>query len=128
MSAFERKPRTKQPSLEIRGRVPSWMLRRLRKEHGGNLVIKDDPGELVDVFETDWFRSIDSGMTPGDSVRIYRENHNLTRAELGAKLGNVPRQNVSAMEKGRRGMSWETIFHGALPAASGFLQLCRCTP
>jgi len=63
------------------------MLRRLRKEYGRTLVIEDDREEFVDEFETDWVRSIDSGMTPVESVRIYRENHRSTQAEPGAKHG-----------------------------------------
>jgi DNA-binding XRE family transcriptional regulator len=108
MLAVVRMPRTRKTALQIRGRIPSWMLRRLRKEYGKNLVVADEDegaGELLDVFETPWFRELDGSMTPGDSVKIYRENAGLTQDQLGKKLGNVPRQNVSAMEKGRRGIS-----------------------
>jgi DNA-binding XRE family transcriptional regulator len=40
-------------------------------------------------------------------MRIYRENFNMTQAELGKRLGNIPRQNISQMEKGKRGISKE---------------------
>jgi DNA-binding XRE family transcriptional regulator len=46
-------------------------------------------------------------MSVGDNLRIYRENAGLSQDELGKKLGNIPRQNISAMEKGRRGISKE---------------------
>ncbi len=39
---------------------------------------------------------------------MYRELHGYTQAALGTKLGNVPRQNVSNMEKDRRPISKET--------------------
>ncbi|MCU0822244.1 MAG: helix-turn-helix domain-containing protein [Spirochaetes bacterium] len=31
----------------------------------------------------------------------------MTQAELGKRLGNIPRQNISQMEKGKRGISKE---------------------
>jgi DNA-binding XRE family transcriptional regulator len=92
--------------------IPDWMISRLKKEYGSNLIIKDDsPSDesgLVDIFKTDWFSKIDSQMSAGDNLRLYRENAGLSQEELGKKLGCVPRQNISAMEKGRRGISKET--------------------
>jgi DNA-binding XRE family transcriptional regulator len=108
MLAVVRMPRTRGPALQIRGRIPSWMLSRLRREYGKNLIVRQEPKdseELVDALETPWFKELDAEMNPGDSVRVYRENAGLTQVELGKKLGNVPRQNISAMEKGRRGIS-----------------------
>jgi DNA-binding XRE family transcriptional regulator len=107
MLAVVKAPHTKRPTLEIRGRIPSWMLKRLKKEYGRNCIIKDDSETLVDVFKTDWYKSIDARMKPCDSIKIYRENKGMSQAELGEKLGNVPRQNISSMEKGRRGVSKE---------------------
>lgn len=60
---------------------------------------------LIDIFETDWYRTIKAAMTPGDNLRIYRENLGLTQAELGKYLGGVPRQHISNMEHGRRPIS-----------------------
>ena len=56
-------------------------------------------------------------MTPGTYLKIYRENFGLTQAELGKRLGNVPRQHISNMECGSRNISLKTakklsqIFH-----------------
>lgn len=108
MLAVVKMPRTRRPALQIRGRIPSWMLSRLKKEYGKNLIVSDelkDSEEFIDPFETSWFKNLDADMHPGDSVKIYRENAGLTQDELGEKLGNVPRQNISAIEKGRRGIS-----------------------
>lgn len=63
--------------------------------------------KLDDIFESNWFKTVDAKMNPGDNLKIYRENAGLTQAELGAKLGNIPRQNISLMEKGKRGISKE---------------------
>jgi len=107
MLAVVKKPRTRRPQLEIRGKIPKWMLSRLKKEYGRNLEIKSDDEDFLDVFETTWFRRIDSKSTPGGNMRLYRENMGLTQVELGDKLGNIPRKNISAMEKNRRGISKE---------------------
>jgi DNA-binding XRE family transcriptional regulator len=111
MLAVVKMLRTKKPALTIKGQIPNWMISRLKKEYKTRLIIKEDINEeeeLVDVFETEWFSSIKSQMAPGENIKIYRENAGLTQTELGAKLGNVPRQNISLMEKGKRGISKET--------------------
>lgn len=59
----------------------------------------------MNIFETDWYRNIKSKIIPGDNLRIYRQNHNMTQAELGQKLGNIPRQHISNMERGLRTIS-----------------------
>ena len=66
------------------------------------------PSETANIFETDWYRDIKSKMTPGDNLRIYRENRGLTQAELGEMLGDVPRQHISNMERGVRSISLKT--------------------
>ena len=108
MLAVVKMPRTKNPELEIRGNIPSWMILRLKKDYGANLEVYEDNDEkLVNVFDTDWFKSRTEKLTPGTNMRIYRENMNLTQSQLGEKLGNIPRQNISSMEKDRRGISKE---------------------
>jgi transcriptional regulator with XRE-family HTH domain len=47
-------------------------------------------------------------MSPGENMRVYRELHGMTQAELGAKLGAFTRQNVSNMENGHRPISKAT--------------------
>ena len=68
-------------------------------------ITEEDDEELVDVFETDWYREIKARMIPGDSLRTYRENFGFTQAELGKRLGNIPRQHISNMEHGTRNIS-----------------------
>jgi len=41
-------------------------------------------------------------------MRIYRENAGMTQAELGKQLGDMPRQIVSNMERGKRSISLAT--------------------
>ena len=113
MLAVVKMPRTNKAALTIRGQIPDWMITRLREEYKDRLILKNEKNgkkreELVNIFETDWFESIDSKMTPGENLKLYRENAGLSQAELGKKLGDVPRQNISLMEKGKRGISKET--------------------
>ncbi len=79
----------------------------MKKEYGKDLIIKENEDEYVDIFSTNWHKKMEQQASPGDNLRMYRENAGLTQEELGKKLGRVPRQNVSAMEKGKRGISKE---------------------
>lgn len=72
------------------------------------IEILEGDDEYVDWFDTDLHRDIEARTTPGEVMRIYRENHEWTQAELGERLGGVSRQNVSHMEQGRRPISAET--------------------
>lgn len=101
----------KTPHIEIniRGDIPPKLLSVLQEEYGENVQLSSDSDdETVDVFQTDWYREIKSQMTPGDNLRIYRQNHGLTQAQLGEMLGGVPRQHISNMERGHRAISIAT--------------------
>jgi len=105
MLAVVKTPRTKRNKLEVKGEIPKWLLIRLKKEYGKNVSVLDEDEELIDIFQTDWFKASEKRATPGDSIRIYRENFGWSQSELGRKLGNIPRQNISSMEHNRRGIS-----------------------
>ena len=62
----------------------------------------------MDIFATDWYREIQAKTTPGDNLKIYRENRGLTQAQLGEILGGILRQHVSNMERGIRPVSLKT--------------------
>jgi DNA-binding XRE family transcriptional regulator len=66
------------------------------------------PIRIVNIFDTDWYREIKSKITPGDNLRIYRQNAGMTQAELGEKLGGIPRQHISNMERRIRPISIKT--------------------
>jgi len=105
MQALVKTPHT---NIHIQGEIPTRILDVLRSEYGGKLKIFEGEDEYVEVTETDWYKEIKSESTPGDAMRIYRENQHLTQAQLGEKLGNVPRQIVSNMERGKRSISLAT--------------------
>lgn len=98
----------KTPHIEIniKGEIPSKLLTVLEEEYGQDVEItEEDDEELLNIFETDWYKNIKAQMIPGDNIRIYRENFGFTQAELGKRLGNIPRQHVSNMERGSRNIS-----------------------
>jgi DNA-binding XRE family transcriptional regulator len=106
--------------LRIQGDIPQWMLTRLQKEYGEVVNIsheEDDDDELVDIFETTWFQELERKITPGENLRVYRENLGFTQEELGKRLGGIPRQHISDMERGKRTISknmakqFSQIFH-----------------
>lgn len=81
------------------------------EESSGN-VFKDlglkNPEERIvkakKLFETAWAKRMERESTPGGNLRAYRENRELTQAQLGEQL-DIPRQHVSNMENGHRAIS-----------------------
>jgi DNA-binding XRE family transcriptional regulator len=108
MLAVVKKRRTKKRLFEIKGDIPEKVIDYFTNEYGNSFeIINEENDELIDIFQTDWFKDIDKDTTPGDSLRIYRENIGLTQEKLGKQLGNFYRQNISDMEHGRRSISKE---------------------
>ena len=106
MQAVVKTPRIE---INIKGEIPDRLMSVLEEEYGEQIqLLEDNDEEAVNVFETDWYRDIKSKMTPGDNLRIYRENRGLTQAKLGEMLGDVPRQHISKMERGMRSISLKT--------------------
>ncbi len=92
--------------IDIKGEIPPKVLSVLKEVYGKKMkLVKDSDDELVDVFETDWFKETDSKMFPGKNMKIYREIHKMTQEELGEKLGGISKQNISHMERGTRAIS-----------------------
>lgn len=105
MQALVKTPRT---DIRIQGEISPRLLDILQSEYGGSLKIYDGDEEYVELTETDWYRETKAKTAPGDAMRIYRKNKQMTQAELGKRLGNVPRQLVSNMERGKRAISLAT--------------------
>jgi len=98
--------KTLHTEIHMRGEIPPRIIEVLRAEYGQALhVSTEDDEELVNAVETDWYRSVKATMTPGDTLRVYRETRQLTQAELGKRLGGIPRQQISNMENGSRPIS-----------------------
>ena len=101
--------KTPRIEINIKGEIPDKLMSVLEEEYGEQVqLLEESDEENVNIFETDWYRDIKSRMTPGDNLRIYRENHGLTQARLGEMLGGVPRQHISNMEREVRSISLNT--------------------
>jgi DNA-binding XRE family transcriptional regulator len=95
--------------IHIKGQIPKQIMTVLKKEYGDKMKLtKEDDDELVDVFQTDWYKRVKKGLTPGKNLKIYRQNMEMTQEQLGAKLGDVPKQFISNMENGIRPISKKT--------------------
>jgi DNA-binding XRE family transcriptional regulator len=93
--------------LRIRGSISVPVLRTLKREYGTALkVMPDADDETVDWFSTELSKKIAARLSPGNCVKIYRENLGLTQEGLGAKLG-VKGSFVSDIEHDRRAISKE---------------------
>ena len=99
----------KTPHIEISvkgAEIPPKLMKVLEEEYGQELnLVMDDGDELINVLETQWYKSIKGKMTPGKYLRIYRENKGLTQIQLGKALGGIPRQHISNMENEHRAIS-----------------------
>ncbi len=92
--------------IEIKGEISPKHLSLIKKEYGKNVhLTKDKNDEYIDIFETDWFKNINSKMTPGVNLKVYRLNRGLTQLQLGELLGGIPKQHISNMENGKRPIS-----------------------
>jgi DNA-binding XRE family transcriptional regulator len=106
MLAVVKTPLTK---IRIKGRVPNKLIDLLAEEYGNALQITPDPeDEKMDVFRTDWYKNLKKRLSPGSYLKVFRQNKNMTQAELGKALGGLPRQHISNMENGIRPISKKT--------------------
>ena len=106
MQVLVKMPRIK---ITMEGDVSPRVLSALKDVYGDEVKIIDDSADVVmDATETDWYRTIKKNITPGACMRYYREIYGMTQEQLGRKLGGIPRQLISNMETGRRGINIET--------------------
>jgi len=107
MLAVVKKHHTNQPLFAVKGDIPLKVMEYLKEEFGQDIEVLQDDEEMVDIFESDWYKEISAATTPGEVLRIYRENAGLTQAGLGEKLGKLSRQKISDLEQGKRNISKE---------------------
>jgi DNA-binding XRE family transcriptional regulator len=92
--------------IQIKGRIPSKLISLLKEEYGSKVEISPNDNEKkIDIFQTEWYRNIKKKLTPGQNLKIYRQNKQMTQTELGAHLGGIPKQHISNMENGTREIS-----------------------
>jgi len=103
MPEVGKEPRT-ELRVVVRGKKRTERIVALLRQHGIEPeIVGDDDDKLVDVRETDWYQRTKAARTPGSVVNSMRWKHQLTQAELARRIG-VNRQNISAIERGKRGL------------------------
>ena len=107
MLAVVKKPHTNEKIFEIRGAIPLVVVKFLRNKFGDDLEIIDKSEGYVDITQTAWYKKQRSRMTPGKTVKVYRERDQMTQEDLGQRLGGLSIQKVSDIEHDRRGISKE---------------------
>jgi DNA-binding XRE family transcriptional regulator len=96
-------------SIRMKGRIPKRIINILSKEYGKDLNLTPDADdELVNVFDTEWYKKIKTTLTPGTYMKVFRQNKKMTQQQLGKVLGGIPKQHISNMEKGSRQISKKT--------------------
>ena len=105
MLAVVRKPLTNTTLFKVKGNIPPGVLEYLEREFGQDVEVVENDEEFLNIFDTDWYKDVSEATTPGDTLKIYRENFGLTQADLGQKLGKFTRQKISDMERNKRSIS-----------------------
>ena len=107
MLAVVKKRHTKSKLFEVKGNILSDVIKFLKNKYGKNMELLNEGDEAVNIFATKWYKDIRGAITPGESLKIYRENLGISQSELGKKLGKFTRQKISDMETSKRGISKE---------------------
>lgn len=106
MLAVVKKSHTK-TVFKIVGHIDRETLEYLNNRFGEENVDVDK--DIIDVMESEWYKTVTKKMTPGNAVRIYRENLGLTQKTLAEKAGLNKASYISDIEKGRRPVSKNLI-------------------
>lgn len=96
--------KTPRTEIEIKGEISDKLMKVLRNDFGENIDISDDD-VLIDPTESSWFKETKAVMTPGDRLKIDRDNASWSQAELGKKIGSFSRQYISDLENSRKNIS-----------------------
>jgi len=87
--------------IDITGDIPESIINAVKKEYGNKVKIETDD-EYVIADETEWYKTTIKNMTPARAMKACRLSRGMTQAQLGEKLGGIPRQHISNMENGSR--------------------------
>ncbi|TGK23117.1 helix-turn-helix transcriptional regulator [Leptospira stimsonii] len=101
MQAVVKTPLTE---VTIKGEISPTLLKALKKEFGKKLHIEKSE-ESISWKDSEFFKENKEFLHPGSKMKYYRKKAGLSLSELGEKLGGMPRQNLSAMELGKRPIS-----------------------
>lgn len=108
MWAVVKKHLSEEILFEIKGDIPFKVTAYLAKEFGQDFEIRENDEYLINIFDTDWYREISMLVTPGDALKIYRENFKFTYMELCSAIGKFTENQIYDMENSRCDISEET--------------------
>ncbi len=108
MLAVVKKHLSEEILFEIKGDIPFKLTEYLAYEFGQDFEIRENDEYLVNIFDTDWYRETGTLVTPGDALKIYRENFRFTYMELCSKIGKFNEKQLYDMENSRCDISEET--------------------
>ena len=94
----------KKPHIRIDGEITRPLVEYLRSEFGEIEIIENEDEELVEVIESNWYRSIRSTMQPGDNMRVYRKLEQLDSARDLDDLKIPPGSRLEALSGNRDGL------------------------
>lgn len=103
MLVVVKKPHTKIAAFKLVGTIEQETLEYLNGRFGKENVDIDE--DIIDVFESEWFKDISKKTTLGSVVRVYRENFELTQQQLAKKVGIQNSSYISDIENNRRPIS-----------------------
>ncbi len=103
MQVHVKTPHTK---IDMTGDIPEKIIVMLKEVYGKRVTVTDD--EYINAKDTDWYKDIQKKITPGEIIAFYRKMHKMTQKELGEKLGNFSKQNISEIERNIRPVSKKT--------------------
>ncbi len=97
----------KKPHIEISGELIPEELLSFLKDHYKTIEIIEDGDGTQDITHSRWYQNMQNRSKPGTTLKRYRKRAEMSQTELAEKLGMM-KQNISAMEKGTRGISKAT--------------------
>ena len=99
--------KTPHTSIDMTGDIPEKIITILKEVYGKKVTVSDDDA-YVNIKDTEWYKKTKAEITTGETVAFYRKMHKMTQKELGEKLGNFSKQNVSEIERNIRSISKKT--------------------
>ncbi len=101
MQVHVKTPRTK---IDMTGDIPERIIIILKELYGKKVSVSEDE-EFTSIKDSNWYKNMETQITPGETVAFYRKMHKMTQKELGEKLGNFSKQNISEIERNIRPVS-----------------------
>ena len=107
MLAVVKKPHTRDVLFEITGEIPEDMLAYLEKEFGQQLEVSDEDEGFENIFATSWYQDVTARLTPGETMKIYREQYGIGLVELAEHVKIASAQVLAEIEHDQQPLTEE---------------------